>query len=862
MSGNQKGWGARASAWAVVVLPGLLLLVVFWPVVLLGHQLALRDVAHFYYPWYSLIRHFWHQGWLPVWNPYERLGVPLLAQGTAAVFYPGAWILLLPGPFGVWFRVYVLGHVLLAYGLMFRLLRRWQLRLEAATLGALCYAFSGQVLFMYTNPPFLVSAAWLPLTVEGLWDLLVRKKSSALLPVAWALAMTILGGDPQMVYHLALMALLLVVLQGRGSRTKPPFRTPSPSAWWHSSLARLLWVMLLAGGLAAVQVLPTAELVQLSKRYRTTVPRSLWELLAGGPHCWGSAQAWLGLVDRTAFPRTDHRHHVYQFSVSPVRLGELLWPGWAGHLSPQNTRWLWAAGWEDRPWTLSLYLGLAPLMAAGCCWSLRCRSVKRRWLSWMVLLSTLASWGGYGLVWGLRSLGVFPQKWHWVGDEVGGVYWLLVVLLPRYVLFRYPAKWFTLATLALAALAGYGTEALIRTRRGLRTFAAWGLVVLGLTAGAVGFLLPATLTLSGNLKAERVFGLLDVARVPWTVTGAFAHTLVVLGVLWFCFRGLPRRWWSWALVVVVAVDLAAAQRPLVATVPEQLMTAPSSLAQRLAQWQDPQAPLIQPGREPLRIDHPGFFIFLPEPEGYPAPELLEETGPKHLQLAQHIHHQRQFLLPKWNLLDQVAVLEAFQTLELADWALLKALSIDQQIVHCTSVEGRPALVRHLQPRASVAPNQDTLPWFLPGVKIDQLPIKHRPKKQLPSCLPSPAELTSTPAALPLGDQVFYPCRCTAFWPGGMQYELQVDHAGVLVLPWQFYPGWRAVLTDLRSGQSQPVRLHRVNGAMLAVELPAGKWRLRLVYRPWSLWWGMVLTAFTVLLGTVLWLLRRRSRSGQ
>ena len=41
-----------------------------------------------------------------------------------------------------------------------------------------------------------------------------------------------------------------------------------------------------------------------------------------------------------------------------------------------------------------------------------------------------------------------------IGPQVGGIYWAMVMLLPKYFAFRYPAKLFVIASLALSLLAG------------------------------------------------------------------------------------------------------------------------------------------------------------------------------------------------------------------------------------------------------------------------------------------------------------------------------------------------------------------------------------------------------------------------
>ena len=53
-----------------------------------GGQFAFRDAAHFYYPLYYRVQQEWAAGHLPLWEPRENSGMPLLGS-PMAVLYPG-----------------------------------------------------------------------------------------------------------------------------------------------------------------------------------------------------------------------------------------------------------------------------------------------------------------------------------------------------------------------------------------------------------------------------------------------------------------------------------------------------------------------------------------------------------------------------------------------------------------------------------------------------------------------------------------------------------------------------------------------------------------------------------------------------
>ena len=53
-------------------------------------------------------------GRVPLWNPYENIGVPLVGENTTSVFYPGKLLFALPLDYTWLYNVYIVSHVVLA----------------------------------------------------------------------------------------------------------------------------------------------------------------------------------------------------------------------------------------------------------------------------------------------------------------------------------------------------------------------------------------------------------------------------------------------------------------------------------------------------------------------------------------------------------------------------------------------------------------------------------------------------------------------------------------------------------------------------------------------------------------------------
>src|SRR5262249_36144039 len=153
-----------------------------------GEQFAFRDAANFYYPLYARVQCEWSAGRLPLWEPGQDGGTPMLGTPMAAVLYPGKLVFaLVPYDWGL--RLYTVAHELLAFAAMVALGRSWGVSRTGATLAGLSYAFGGPVLTDDSNIIFLVGAAWLPLGLRAVDGWLRLGRRSALVELAAVLAM-------------------------------------------------------------------------------------------------------------------------------------------------------------------------------------------------------------------------------------------------------------------------------------------------------------------------------------------------------------------------------------------------------------------------------------------------------------------------------------------------------------------------------------------------------------------------------------------------------------------------------------------------------------------------------------------------
>ena len=237
----------------IVVLVGLVCLCVhlayaFRSVLFLGEQFAFRDAAHYYYPLHERVEREWRSGRVPLWSPEENGGSPLLANPTAAVLYPAKIVFAVCSQ--AWAsRLYVVAHVGLAFAAMLVLSRRLEIGWAGALLSSTGYAFSGPVLSQYANVIYLVGAAWLPFGLSASDQLLRLKRPMGILELAIALAMLLLGGDPESACLLILAALLYALVVFFYEHRTGSAHRPGSSFWGCAvgGLVLLAWVFFVLG---------------------------------------------------------------------------------------------------------------------------------------------------------------------------------------------------------------------------------------------------------------------------------------------------------------------------------------------------------------------------------------------------------------------------------------------------------------------------------------------------------------------------------------------------------------------------------------------------------------------------------------
>jgi len=156
---------------------------------------ALSDPVWQFVPWLELARRELQAGRLPLWNPHQSGGVPLLGNGISALGSPLVWPILAAGVPGAW-NLSLLLRLLVALCGGFAWLRDLGRSRSAAALGAVGFALSGAFVAWLEHPQTLTIAA-LPLVFLFVRRLARRPTAAALAGLVAATYGVMSGGHPE-----------------------------------------------------------------------------------------------------------------------------------------------------------------------------------------------------------------------------------------------------------------------------------------------------------------------------------------------------------------------------------------------------------------------------------------------------------------------------------------------------------------------------------------------------------------------------------------------------------------------------------------------------------------------------------------
>lgn len=832
----------------VLALLLLTILAFFYEVTALRRALFYHDISLLHYPARHFFAEQWKRGRYPLWCPDLLGGYPLFAEGQAGPAYPPNLLLY---PFlKTWIALdlsAVLHYALAGLG-MYLLLRTWTAAWPAA-LGGLAYALNGWMVAHSIHVNAIQAAAWIPLVFLFLERTCRQGQAWPLLAAAGAFAMTFLAGYPHLGLYTAAAAALFLLLRAAGELYE---RRPRLAA--RAAAAGCL-LFALTFGLAAVQLLPSRELLQQSDRQEA----QSYEFLTYG-----------------SFP--------------PPFAGLFFLPKLFGSRG-RDTHWL---DGPDLPLhEMHFYLGLLPLFLAA-------YALARRrdppTLFFAVLVAFSALW----------MLGKYTPFFH------------LHEFLPVFNRLRQPARYAYLLEFALAALAGLGLDQLGRDAdprtRPVRSRAPG----LGLLAGlfAAAALVPAALALWAyagrpTLPPHQAYRLHQELVSDAIRSGLF---LVISTALLALFRAatpqlMPKLFAS--AFLVSALDLASAHRAANPTIEPAYYEDPP----RTARWlhdaarresgpNGPENPEASgPGPGDARV---GDAASTP----LPHPAARAASAPPRPFRIYDFERSSDPAAPGWQIeWPYIALRERLNACMPMSYGIatldgIPGLYPDRWWPFCTHITANRLGVMAVRYVVGVPPrdaewfedvqagttvpiyrNRKAAPrayltdlvFYIPDpeafVQVLESPDFH-PAQQvlLEEAAPSPAPGPPDKTRLPSGKAEQTPRQAPHETPGGphagpsafsvtflldepdrIVLDARTDRAAYLVLADAYFPGWEATV----GGQAVPIL--RANFYARAVSMGPGRHRVEFRYRPRSFRLGLAATVASALLAAfAVWLCRGRT----
>ncbi|MBW8011440.1 MAG: YfhO family protein [Chloroflexi bacterium] len=379
----------------LIIIP-LAPFILYAPILLTGKAVFWGTPITQFVPW-------WMQAWktilagdLPLWNPLNGMGAPLLANYQSALLYPPTWLYFLLAALGgvgalAWGQALLIALHLAWSGMgMASVARRLGWGELSQVVSGLAFGLSG---YLVARAHFLsinMAAAWLPWILLAAYDLAAEKTGNkGIFKLALLIGLQLLAGHAQIAWYTLLLASVWAAFWGWQS-----------DHWQGLKNIGLRFSASVALGfaLAAVQLLPTSEYLLQSQR--------------------------------AAAVEFDY---AMVYSFWPWRFLTLLAPNFFG--SPvSGDHWGYQTFWED-----AVYIGLLPLLLALAAVFRRVKTRIHARITWFMV--------GVAVIAFALALGDNTPFYPWLYRNI-----------PTFDLFQAPARFTIWAVFALALLAGLGVE--------------------------------------------------------------------------------------------------------------------------------------------------------------------------------------------------------------------------------------------------------------------------------------------------------------------------------------------------------------------------------------------------------------------
>lgn len=418
-SANDDKTLPSCSDWLTAIVLGCGLAALVWRGLLSGGGIVGGDTYPYFFPQKQMLADAFAAGELPLWNDRTSLGYPMHGESQAGVFYPSNQILYRVFEINTAYNYSVLLHYALAFVFSWRFCRSQLLSQPSALLAAMVFVY-GWFPVRLSLEWSIIGGVWFPLSLWMTERLLQQPSARRWTCLSFCLGVHLLAGHFTLAFITQLTCFAFAVLSSlAGRREQFPAVTASAVRLHDRTLtawrAGLLIVCSIGAAVlvAAIQLLPTLELRQLSQRD-------------------GSGSVFN--------PAYGH--------IPPLYLTQLIGSWWYWHteemvLTREMMKYPFLMSRADtNPVEAHLYIGLVPLFLVFCAIRNDMRSILRRthWKTWAALSAAAI----------VYSFG-----------------WLVPVFqhLPGFGFFMGPGRYTMVSALGLSLIAGLVLDALQRRQR-------------------------------------------------------------------------------------------------------------------------------------------------------------------------------------------------------------------------------------------------------------------------------------------------------------------------------------------------------------------------------------------------------------
>jgi hypothetical protein len=212
------------------------------------------DTLRQLYPWKTFSLSSIKNNIIPLWNPYNFSGSPLMANFQSAIFYPfNIFYLILPQ---IWtWSILVILQPFLAMFFTFLYARKIGISTIGSVFSSLTFAYGSfmSVWLQYNTIGHVI--LWLPLILLCMENLLGKKRLFWIFLLVFSIASSLFAGHIQIFTYLFLFALIYVFVRARNLLVN-----------FKKNTMFFLFLLTASLGIGAIQIIPGVELIINSAR--------------------------------------------------------------------------------------------------------------------------------------------------------------------------------------------------------------------------------------------------------------------------------------------------------------------------------------------------------------------------------------------------------------------------------------------------------------------------------------------------------------------------------------------------------------------------------------------------------------------